>query len=41
MEEIIIASGNKGKIKEAQEILKEFKIVSMKDLKNVLQMIPE
>ncbi len=32
MEEIIIASGNKGKIKEAQEILKEFKIVSMKDI---------
>ncbi len=32
MEKIIIASGNKGKIKEAQEILKEFKIVSMKDI---------
>lgn len=32
MEEIIIASGNKGKIKEAQEILKEFKITSMQDI---------
>ncbi len=29
MKEIIIASGNKGKIKEAQEILVGFKIVSM------------
>ena len=27
MKEIIIASGNKGKIKEAQEILKEFKVI--------------
>ena len=32
MEEIIIASGNKGKIKEAQEILEEFKIISMEDI---------
>ena len=32
MKEIIIASGNKGKIKEAQEILEEFKIISMKEL---------
>lgn len=32
MEEIIIASGNKGKIKEAQEILKEFNIISQKEL---------
>lgn len=32
MEEIVIASGNKGKIKEAAEILKEYKIVSMKEL---------
>ena len=32
MEEIIIASGNKGKIKEAQEILKEFKVISIKEL---------
>lgn len=32
MKEIIIASGNKGKIKEAQEILKEYKITSMKEL---------
>ena len=31
MEEIVIASGNTGKIKEAQEILKEFKITSIKD----------
>lgn len=31
MEEIFIASGNTGKIKEAQEILKEFKITSIKD----------
>lgn len=30
--EIIMASGNKGKIKEAQEILKEYKIVPMKEL---------
>ncbi len=27
--EIVIASGNKGKIREAQEILKEFKIIPM------------
>ena len=32
MEEIVIASGNKGKIKEAQEILNEFKILSMEDI---------
>ncbi len=31
MEEIVIASGNARKIKEAQEILKEFKITSIKD----------
>ena len=30
--EIVIASGNSGKIKEAQEILKEYKIISMKEL---------
>lgn len=30
--EIIIASGNKGKIKEAQEILNEYKIISLKEL---------
>lgn len=29
--EIIMASSNKGKIKEAQEILKEYKIISMKE----------
>ena len=27
MKEIVMVSGNKGKIKEAQEILKEFKII--------------
>lgn len=32
MKEIVIASGNKGKIKEVQEILTEFKIISMKEL---------
>ena len=32
MKEIIIASGNKGKIKETQEILKEFKVISIKEL---------
>lgn len=32
MKEIIIASANKGKIKEAEEILKEFKIISIKEL---------
>lgn len=32
MEEIIIASGNKGKIKETQEILKEYKIISMGEI---------
>ena len=32
MEEIIIASTNKGKIKEAQEILKDFKIISMQEI---------
>ncbi len=30
--EIIMASGNKGKIAEAQEILKEYKIIPMKEL---------
>lgn len=30
--EIVIASGNKGKIKEAQEILSEYKIVPMSEL---------
>ena len=28
---IVIASGNKGKIREVKEILKEYNIVSMKD----------
>ncbi len=32
MEEIVIASGNKGKIKEAQEILTGYKVVSIKDI---------
>ena len=32
MKEIIIASGNKGKIRETQEILKEYKIISMNEL---------
>ena len=32
MKEIISASGNKGKIKETQEILKEFKVISIKEL---------
>ena len=32
MEEIVIASKNEGKIKEAQEIFKEFKIISMQDI---------
>lgn len=32
MKEIIIASGNKGKIREAQEILNEYNIVSIKDI---------
>ena len=32
MKEIVIASGNKGKIKEVQEILREFKIISMEEL---------
>ena len=32
MKEIIIASGNKGKIKEAGDILKEYKITSMNEL---------
>lgn len=31
--EIIIASGNKGKIKEAEEILKEYTIIPMKELR--------
>ncbi|MBQ2937879.1 MAG: RdgB/HAM1 family non-canonical purine NTP pyrophosphatase [Clostridia bacterium] len=30
--EIVIASGNKGKIKEAQEILKEYKITPMQEI---------
>ena len=32
MKEIIIASSNKGKIREAQEILKEYKIIPMREL---------
>ena len=32
MKEIVIASGNKGKIEQAGEILKEYKIISMKEL---------
>ena len=31
-EEIVIASNNSGKIKEVQEILKDYKIVSMKEI---------
>lgn len=37
MEEIIIASGNKEKIKETQEILTDFNIISMKDLKVTIE----
>lgn len=33
MKEIVIASSNKGKIKEAEKILDEFKIIPMKELK--------
>lgn len=32
MKEIVIASGNKGKIKEAQDILKDYKIVSIEEI---------
>ena len=32
MKEIIIASGNKGKIRETQEILNKYKIISMNEL---------
>lgn len=32
MKEIVIASGNAGKVKEAQEILNEYKIIPMKEL---------
>ena len=32
MKEIIIASGNQGKIKEAGEILKDYKIISMNEV---------
>ena len=32
LKEIVIASGNKGKIKEAQEILKEYKIIPMNEI---------
>ena len=32
MKEIVIASGNKGKIKETQEILKEYNIIPIKDI---------
>ena len=32
MKEIVIASSNKGKIREAQEILKEYKIIPMREL---------
>ena len=32
MKEIVIASGNKEKIKENEEILKEYKVISMKEL---------
>lgn len=32
LKEIVIASGNKGKIKEAQEILKEYKIIPMSEV---------
>ena len=32
MKEIIIASGNKGKIREIQEILNEYKVISMNEL---------
>ena len=35
--EIIFASGNKGKIKEVQEILNEYKIISMNELKIKLE----
>lgn len=32
LKEIVIASGNKGKIREAQEILKEYKIIPMSEI---------
>lgn len=32
MKEIIIASGNRGKIRETQEILNEYKVISMNEL---------
>lgn len=33
MKEIVIASNNRGKIKEAMDILKEYKVISMEDLR--------
>ena len=32
MRKVVMASGNKGKIKEAKEILNEYEVVSMKEL---------
>ena len=32
LKEIIMASGNKGKIREAQEILKEYKIIPINEI---------
>ena len=32
MEEIIIATSNKGKVREAQEILKKFKVIPMSEI---------
>lgn len=33
MKKIVIASGNKGKIEEAKQILREYEIVSIKDFR--------
>lgn len=41
MEEIIIASGNKGKIQETEEILKEFKIISINDLEIKVEILED
>ena len=32
MEEIIIATSNRGKVREAQEILKKFKVIPMSEI---------
>lgn len=39
--EILVASGNEGKVKEIRQILKQYKIITLNDIKNTIEVIED